>query len=422
MVNPGAFQGARKTFLMGEKPGYAAAVQGGYAADQLALIQRQFFKRFPIDKGDTYEPTMEEIEAVDDGEAEADDESADRGALSEKEYEEEQTRVKERRKLIDFKRGQIKRWLVYQYMKDADIDPKETGAENPYRALLHKLTGQGLKRPRKKTAVNIWRKSQRDSIESAAKARVGLTQITKGKYLALLDKIAKEEFLKLPVEEQSAWAEIANEENEAANISFEQGLHSPASTLPEDRQRCIEGLVRFMEPILDLVCEATGWKASFMAGGPEPAVGGRLNVISVHSGETSGDVKLTFGRAERVRYKKFIVPIFGSFLQSCYTPDECRSRAISSEGDCSLLNDEDLGEAGASMDRIDFDTSGVDDRPSGSEGLQSNPVSSTTAKTSSTMASSISAKKPTTTHSPTKKMAIATTPSTATTSGKSPWS
>ncbi|KAJ3483572.1 hypothetical protein NLJ89_g12050 [Agrocybe chaxingu] len=160
-----------------------------------------------------------------------------------------------------------------------------------------------------------------------------------------------------------------------------------------------------MEPILDLVSEATGWKASFIAGGPEPAVGGRLNMISVHSGATSGDVKLTFGRAERVRYKKYIVPIFGSFLQSCYTPDECRSRAIpSSGGDSSLLNDEDLDAAGATMDRFGFGNSDAHDTSSGSDISHSiaTHTSTLTAASSSTTASSES-----TTSSSTKTSMIA---------------
>jgi len=43
--------------------------------------------------------------------------------------------------------------------------------------------------------------------------------------------------------------------------------------------RCIQGLVRFAQPILELISEATGWACSMIAGGPEPAHGGRLNMI-----------------------------------------------------------------------------------------------------------------------------------------------
>ena len=45
-------------------------------------------------------------------------------------------------------------------MKDQDIDLKESGAQNPYRILLHKLTGTTIQKPRLKSAVNVWRKTQ----------------------------------------------------------------------------------------------------------------------------------------------------------------------------------------------------------------------------------------------------------------------
>ena len=93
-----------------------------------------------------------------------------------------------------------------------------------------------------------------------------------------------------------------------------------------------------MQPVLDGICAATGWKASLIAGGPEPSHGGRLNVVrfvkfflllfffaydydyySIHSGVTSGDVNMNFGRAEQARYKKYIIPVFGDFLRKCYS-------------------------------------------------------------------------------------------------------
>jgi len=46
-----------------------------------------------------------------------------------------------------------------------------------------------------------------------------------------------------------------------------------------DEYRCIEELVSFVQPLLDLICDYTGMKVSMFAGGPEPADGGRINVI-----------------------------------------------------------------------------------------------------------------------------------------------
>lgn len=41
----------------------------------------------------------------------------------------------------------------------------------------------------------------------------------------------------------------------------------------------IAALPTILEPIFDLLAEYTGWRFSGIAGGPEPADGGRLNMI-----------------------------------------------------------------------------------------------------------------------------------------------
>lgn len=46
-----------------------------------------------------------------------------------------------------------------------------------------------------------------------------------------------------------------------------------------DYKRCIQGITQLMQQVMDLVVDHTGWKASFVCGGPEPAHGGRLNII-----------------------------------------------------------------------------------------------------------------------------------------------
>ena len=72
-----------------------------------------------------------------------------------------------------------------------------------------------------------------------------------------------------------------------------------------------------------------------IVGGPEPADGGRLNVIryvvpyllllrtnlshSIHAGTTTGGVNATFGASERAAFKQSIVPLFGKFLKKCYS-------------------------------------------------------------------------------------------------------
>lgn len=45
------------------------------------------------------------------------------------------------------------------------------------------------------------------------------------------------------------------------------------------RVRVITSLAKVVEPILNLLAEHTGFKFSLVGGGPEPADGGRLNMI-----------------------------------------------------------------------------------------------------------------------------------------------
>jgi len=87
-------------------------------------------------------------------------------------------------------------------------------------------------------------------------------------------------------------------------------------------------------------------------GGPEPAQGGRLQLIryvtrfllilqytltqffSIHSGKTTGNIKMDFGKFERARYKKYIYIITRSgffptrdkglnMVKICSSPFKC---------------------------------------------------------------------------------------------------
>lgn len=105
MVNPGAFQGARKDFLLSQKAEYKAGVLGGYAGDALAQIQRKYFKRFPIELAHTEDPTPEWLAAVDDDAPEPEQEEPDVLALSEDEYAAAMKNLEERRALFTFRKA-----------------------------------------------------------------------------------------------------------------------------------------------------------------------------------------------------------------------------------------------------------------------------------------------------------------------------
>ena len=122
-------------------------------------------------------------------------------------------------------------------MKDQDIDPKDSGAHNPYRILLHKLTGTSIQKPRQKSAANVWRKTQRQEIDAEVKALLNYSAIPQSSLAVTRDRVARDMFERLPVEEQAQWAEQAKEEHETALARWKEENEGKCSTMPEDRQR-----------------------------------------------------------------------------------------------------------------------------------------------------------------------------------------
>jgi hypothetical protein len=122
-------------------------------------------------------------------------------------------------------------------MKDHDMDPKESGAHNPYRILLHKLTGSTIHCPRRRTAVNVWRKTQREIIEQEVKLRATATGTKLSGLATLRDKVAKELYTKLDAEEKAQWEVQAREEHNAAVAAWKGETEGEFSTDPADRQR-----------------------------------------------------------------------------------------------------------------------------------------------------------------------------------------
>lgn len=105
MVNPGAFRGSRREFLVGEKANYAAAVNGGFQKDAVALIQRRYLKRYPISLAHDVEPSQEHLDAVDDDAPDPEPEQPDAEKLSSEEYDAAMKVIKERGELLSFRKG-----------------------------------------------------------------------------------------------------------------------------------------------------------------------------------------------------------------------------------------------------------------------------------------------------------------------------
>ncbi|KAE9396318.1 hypothetical protein BT96DRAFT_790502, partial [Gymnopus androsaceus JB14] len=64
MPNPGNFCGARKVFLESTREEYTQAARDGNVKEVRQDICRQYYLHFPVSKGDDYEPSEAELNAV----------------------------------------------------------------------------------------------------------------------------------------------------------------------------------------------------------------------------------------------------------------------------------------------------------------------------------------------------------------------
>lgn len=100
----GAFSAKRKAFLESKQANFTAAVENSRTANGLAVIFRQYFKRFPIDLDDNVEPTDNALATVDDNAADPDlEEPSD--SLGPEEHAAALKALKARQAHIQAKRG-----------------------------------------------------------------------------------------------------------------------------------------------------------------------------------------------------------------------------------------------------------------------------------------------------------------------------
>jgi len=122
-------------------------------------------------------------------------------------------------------------------MKDQDLDPRETGAQNPYRILLGQLTGRTSGKPRQKTAMNIWRRTHTEEIEAELRRRISEFGVERKRLAASRENIARDMFGALEGDQKEEWKQRAKEEHEVDLASWNKSMTGEPSTEPADRQR-----------------------------------------------------------------------------------------------------------------------------------------------------------------------------------------
>ncbi|THU75749.1 hypothetical protein K435DRAFT_880234, partial [Dendrothele bispora CBS 962.96] len=361
MPNRGSFQGKRKEFLTGKLDEYGQAVQDGEVADKKAQIIRSFLLQFPLDKDENWEPTDEELAKFDE-DTPAKEPDRDLHAMTAEERQQYQEAERIRARGDEKKGEQIARWLRYHHNKRNPSTKSMDNKNDPLTILLRKLAGiTDSEKPCRKTAATVWAHENADVIEPLYEAKLGRVKEReketgvkeKSSRLTLHQRIVREEFAKLTSDEKEKWTSESKEQHENAIEEWEQKQALDFSSDPAARQSCIANLPSFVQPILDGICEATGWTATLIVGGPEPADQGCLNVVSIHSGKTRGRAPQTFGTAMRREYKAQILPVFGEYLKRCYTIADCRARALGANDEMASLADAHTEAINA--DRFDLD-------------------------------------------------------------------
>lgn len=119
-------------------------------------------------------------------------------------------------------------------MKDHNLDPKESGAHDPYHVLFHQLTGVSSQCLWLKSPANVWCKTAQLEINAIMKQKEGVPWAQKA---TLHDQIVRDMFAVLSNKEKEEWAEQAKEEHEEALKTWKHETEGSLSMTPEDQQR-----------------------------------------------------------------------------------------------------------------------------------------------------------------------------------------
>ncbi|KDR70911.1 hypothetical protein GALMADRAFT_144381 [Galerina marginata CBS 339.88] len=324
-----AFTGLRLEFLIGELKQYSASVADGTKNETVKDIVRRYFKRFPPDLDHSTEPTEAHLSAVDDALPDPEPEYPDPADMLQEHFKDAVEAFKKRQTDITFRTAQIERWFSYRHSKEnssTSASTLPTDETDPMFLLTCRLLGKSTKRPRKPIAYNLWGRENKGAVKHAY--TIAASKGSGQHDIGAETKVKQDLYAKQPDTVKKQYEKMAERTHKGMLREWNLNLSRPASTDPESRQVCIDGIASFMQPVLDLVVEFTGMPVTFLMGGPEPAAKGRMNIIALHSGVTKGPVKMNFGEAEREGFHLKVVPVFSDFLRKCFTREDGKAAVL----------------------------------------------------------------------------------------------
>ncbi|KAJ8695384.1 SERTA domain-containing protein 3 [Pleurotus ostreatus] len=306
-------QGARLAFLQQSLQVYnkAALKSSQKAQDSLDGIINDYFKQFNWRHPISREPKPDDPPL--------DDPKAKLPASEEK----------LKQQVIAKMKDSIGGWMRYRANK-VDHGLKQitnTSPNNPYAILLSQLSGIGLKPPKRLCA---WQMLLKHGFEPHAKdfqrsfAASGEPQSEMANRRNEYDQAI---FDKLGPSDKEAWAQRAKDAHEAQRAEIEGRAQRILAFTPEERQEAIERLGDFFYPIMEGVSEITRCHVTVLVGGPEPAQGGQINVLSLHVGENLSAIPKTWSEGDKPGHD-ICVQAYQRWLETCFTPEDQLAAAI----------------------------------------------------------------------------------------------
>ncbi|KAF7420930.1 hypothetical protein PC9H_011449 [Pleurotus ostreatus] len=221
----------------------------------------------------------------------------------------------------------IQSWLDYRISSVHRISTNNAGTD-PFAMLLNQFIGMDNKPSRLRTGDQMFSKAQYEGTMKADFEKwFNSSGINEGDRAAERAKYVKARFLLLPpaVQDEYTQSGLALQQAEKESIREREGKELQLT--PAERQDLLDRVADFFGPLLTKVSTVLGMHLSLLIGGPEPAHGGQLNVLSLHIGTNKAPIPQRWNEACAVDFGK-VTDLFTAFLQTCYSPEECEAAAI----------------------------------------------------------------------------------------------
>ncbi|KAJ7165387.1 hypothetical protein C8R46DRAFT_1035961 [Mycena filopes] len=241
-----------------------------------------------------------------------------------------------KRKRIKVLKGRIRRWFTYRIRRRRNLASGLNPHKNPFATLMNKLTGLSAPPKARQAYQQFMRESYAEKIAPLvaarwADARANNEPGTAGRKepkAGFRTVVAREVFGNLPDDERKAIGQRAKDEAAEAKKAYEAALKAPPSNKPVDRQRCIEALPDFLEPIFRGVYEHTGLHAMVVLGGPMPKYGGDLRTVNFAVGRNKAAAAVPCTQWAKERFNQQVLKFMTDYLGTAFDSSDCAAAAL----------------------------------------------------------------------------------------------